>query len=92
MTKPRSTTTKPQLLTPRTMRFADEEICATMLSIPPVGQYDPWADWEQETETGTITIADAERIIAESAAWDATPYRGREYAQRAAAEAKGRAA
>jgi hypothetical protein len=92
MTKPQSTTTKPQLLTPRSMRFADEEICATMLRITPVGQYDTWTAWQREQKPGAITPSDAVRIIAESAAWEAPQLRGLEWAQRAAAEAKGREA
>jgi hypothetical protein len=79
------------LPTPRTMRFAAEEICATMLRITPVGQYDTWAAWQREQEPGTITLGDAVRIIAESAAWEAPQLRGLEWAQRAAAEAKGKA-
>ena len=92
MTKSQSTTTKPQLLTPRTMRFAADEICATALHIAPVGQYDTWATWQREQKPGAITLGDAERIVAASAAWEAPQLRGLEWAQRAAAEAKGKAA
>lgn len=51
MTKPtKPAATKPQLLEPRTMGFADSEICATLLGIAPVGQYDPWADYKPDAD------------------------------------------
>lgn len=64
MTKPtKTTTTKPQLLQPRTMRFADSEICATLLRIAPVGQYDPWADYGRNADGEILRTGVFERIM-----------------------------
>lgn len=62
LTKP-AITTKPQLLQPRTMRFAADEICATLLRIATVGQYDPWADYKPEADGEILQPGVFERIM-----------------------------
>ena len=57
-------TTQPQLAQPRTFLFAADELCARLLGIPPVGEYDAWADWQREPEPGALTMERAESIAA----------------------------
>ena len=55
-------TTKPQLAQPRTFLFAADELCARLLGIPPVGEYDAWAGWQREPDPGALTLDRAELI------------------------------
>lgn len=76
-----------QLLQPRTMRFADSEITATLLGIPPIGEYVPDVETKWD-EDGAILNADVwRRIQAFTDTMTAPPIRGREWAQRVAGEA-----
>lgn len=79
------------LAQPRHFRFATEELCASALGIQAIGEYDAWANAQQDKERGAILQPGVfERIMAFTATLAAPPYRGREWAQRQAREAIGK--
>lgn len=78
------------LAKPRHFRFAAEELCASALGIQAIGEYDAWANAQQDKEQGAILQPDVfERIMAFTAMLTVPPYRGREWARREAKESLG---
>lgn len=84
--QPAATGAKPQLLQPRTMRHADSEICATMLRIAPIGEYDGWHNYQPRRD-GAITEATVQEWLSKLHTWEPPTYGGREGAAKAAREA-----
>lgn len=77
---------KPQLLQPRTMHHADSEICATMLRIAPIGEYDGWHNYIPKRD-GEITEEMVAEWLSKLHTWEPKTYGGREGAAKAAREA-----